>query len=560
MSLVEGAPDPLPARMLNEYVYCPRLFFLEYVAGEWEESADTVAGRRAHRRVDRPAQAIPDLGRLPSEWKVRSVEVASEIHGVTATCDLIEGEGQDAHPVDYKKGGAPDPARVPGGVWPADRVQIGAQMLSLRECGYACEAGSIYYAETKKRVEVRWSEELETFVLGAIAGARETERSSVPPPPLVDSPKCPRCSLVGICLPDESTALSAGATGETPGEIRRLLPPNDDRRPLYVKAHGATVGLSGGELEVRQRDAETVSVRLQDTSHVNLLGNVQITAGALRALCDHGIGVSYFSYGGWHFANLNGYPAASVHNRIAQFRVYFAPERRIVLARQFIKGKILNGRTLLRRNGGAGQDGTLALLKKGADDAGAAESLESLLGIEGLAARTYFEAYAGILQGKDGVNRFEFSGRNRRPPKDPVNALLSFAYALLVKDCRIAVAAAGLDPMVGLLHQPRPGRPAMALDLMEEFRPLIADSVVLTAINTSVVTGDDFVRGAGRVALTDGGRKAFLGAYERRMEQEIQHPVFGYRVNYRQVLDIQARLLARTLTGEIETYPAFLTR
>jgi CRISPR-associated protein Cas1 len=365
---------------------------------------------------------------------------------------------------------------------------------------------------------------------------------------------------VGICLPDESAALGAAAPGKEPAEIRKLLPPNDDRRSLYVKAHGATVGLAGGELEVRQRDAEKVTVRLQDTSHVSLFGNVQITAGALKALCDHGIGVSYFSYGGWHFASLNGYPTASVHNRIAQFRAFFEPERRLPLARQFIKAKILNCRTLLRRNSEEGEDAVLALLKKGADDAGVAESLESLLGVEGLAARTYFEGYARILQGKDGVNRFELSGRNRRPPRDPVNALLSFAYALLVKDCRIAVGAAGLDPMVGLLHQPRPGRPAMALDLMEEFRPLIADSSVLTAINTGAVTGDDFVRGAGRVALSDGGRKAFLGAYERRMEQEIQHPIFGYRVSYRQVLEIQARLLARTLTGEIETYPAFLTR
>ncbi|MCG3192714.1 MAG: CRISPR-associated exonuclease Cas4/endonuclease Cas1 fusion [Thermoanaerobaculia bacterium] len=557
---VESPLAPLPARMLNEYVYCPRLFFLEHVAGEWEESADTVAGRRVHRRVDRPAQAIPDPERLNTEWKVRSVDVASEIHGVTATCDLIEGEGEEAHPVDYKKGKAPDPDRVPGGVWPADRVQIGAQILALRECGYSCEAGSIYYAETKKRVRVPWSQDLESLVLGAISGAREAERSAVPPQPLVDSPKCPKCSLVGICLPDESTLLGQPAQASEPREIRKLLPPNDDRRPLYVKAHGATVGLAGGELEVRQRDAETVTVRLQDTSHVSLLGNIQITAGALKALCDQGIGVSYFSYGGWHFASLNGYPSASVHHRIAQFRVFFDPEGRVRLARQFIRAKILNCRTLLRRNSGEGEDAALALLKKGADDAATAESLESLLGIEGLAARTYFDGFARVLQGKDGVSRFELSGRNRRPPRDPVNALLSFAYALLVKDCRIAVAAAGLDPMVGLLHQPRPGRPAMALDMMEEFRPLIADSAVLTAINTGVVTGEDFVRGAGRVALTDGGRKAFLGAYERRMEQEIQHPVFGYRVSYRQVLEIQARLLARTLTGEIGVYPAFLTR
>jgi CRISPR-associated endonuclease Cas1 len=162
--------------------------------------------------------------------------------------------------------------------------------------------------------------------------------------------------------------------------------------------------------------------------------------------------------------------------------------------------------------------------------------------------------------GDGGASAFDFEGRNRRPPRDPVNALLSFGYALLTKDCRIALRTVGFDPMVGLYHRPRQGKPALALDLMEEFRPLVVDSTVLSVVNTEEVQGGDFIRAAGSYTLTDGARRAFIGAYERRMETEIKHPLFGYTVSYRRVLEVQARLLARTVLGELEAYPSFKTR
>ena len=155
---------------------------------------------------------------------------------------------------------------------------------------------------------------------------------------------------------------------------------------------------------------------------------------------------------------------------------------------------------------------------------------------------------------------FELEGRNRRPPRDPVNAALSLAYSLLTKDCVLAVAAVGLDPLLGFLHQPRYGRPALALDLMEEMRPLIADSVVVTAMNTQVIGEDDFVRASTGCAMTAAGRRRFIECYERRMDQLVTHPVFGYRLSYRRVLEVQARLLSRLLLGEVEAYPAFRTR
>jgi CRISPR-associated protein Cas1 len=201
-------------------------------------------------------------------------------------------------------------------------------------------------------------------------------------------------------------------------------------------------------------------------------------------------------------------------------------------------------------------------LERLAEHALKATELDALLGVEGTAARLYFEQFAGMLKldDEDGAPSFDFEHRNRRPPRDPVNALLSFAYSLFVKDLTIVCHSVGFDPFIGFYHQPRFGRPALALDLAEGFRALIADSTVITAINTRMVTPADFVQVGRAVALTPGGRKGFIRAYEQRMDTLVTHPLFGYRVNYRRVLKIQARLLARFVTGEIGAYPGFETR
>lgn len=191
----------------------------------------------------------------------------------------------------------------------------------------------------------------------------------------------------------------------------------------------------------------------------------------------------------------------------------------------------------------------------------AATSLGELLGIEGNAARVYFQNFAGMLKPDTGeALAFDFTTRSRRPPTDPVNALLSLAYSLLAKELTISARSVGLDPFVGFYHQPRYGRPALALDLMEEFRPLIADSAVLSAVNTGVVRPGDFIRSGLGVGLKPEARRNFVSAYERRLDEEITHPLFGYRVSYRRVLEVQCRLLARYLAEEIDEFPEFRTR
>lgn len=214
-------------------------------------------------------------------------------------------------------------------------------------------------------------------------------------------------------------------------------------------------------------------------------------------------------------------------------------------------------------------DGLLSAFRHDIEAAERAQSLAQLLGIEGNAAARYFRHFnemlsppagAGAQADEDGTWRFDFDRRTRRPPTDAVNALLSYAYSLLTRSVAVALTAVGFDAYRGFFHQSRYGRPALALDLMEPFRPLIADSTVLMAINNGEVGTEDFVRAGGAVNLSERGRRSFIAALERRLSQEATHPLFGYSAQYRQIIELQCRLLGRHLLGEIERYPNFVTR
>jgi CRISP-associated protein Cas1 len=438
--------------------------------------------------------------------------------------------------------------------------------MLLNENGHDCERGVLYFAQAKTRVEVVFDAALRGRTLELLAQAKDAAAGNTLPPPLTASAKCQGCSLHGVCLPDEVNYLAAeGGAESLPAEepLRRLVPARDDAQPLYVQEQGARVGLDGEVLEVRSREHGVIGkARLFELSQLVVLGNVQVSAQAVRELCGRGIPVCWMSYGGWLAGFTDGLGHNNVEIRRAQFR---ASEDQggaaLRLARRFVRNKIANCRTLLRRNHPDAPDGTLRELSALADATESAPGRQELLGVEGNAARLYFEAFPALIRAPGGGDlAFDFTTRSRRPPRDPVNALLSFAYSLLARDLAVTARAVGLDPFLGFYHQPRHGRPALALDLMEEFRPIIADSVVLSAINTGVVTGADFVRSSLGVAMKPEGRKRFMQAYERRLEEEVTHPVFGYRISYRRVLEVQCRLLARHLCGEIDSYPEFRTR
>lgn len=560
MSTPRRAPDLVPARMLNEHAYCPRLAYLEWVQGDFTENSDTLDGQFQHRNVNVEAGNLPDPDEPVQErLHARSVMLSAPTVGLIARMDLIEADGKKVTPIDYKRGRAPDVAER---AWEPERVQLCAQAMVLEENGYEVERGILYFVTSKQRVEVPIDDELRARTLALITELRANSEKPEAPPPLVDSPKCPRCSLVGICLPDETNLLRGVEEGD---RVRRLVPGRDDALPLYVQSAGAKVGRSGAELTVETRDGEKHKVRIGDTSHVALFGAVQISTQAVQDLCDRGIPVVYLSSGGWFYGITRGMDHKNVDLRRRQFAAAESADRSLQIAKRLVTVKIRNCRTLIRRNAGEPPARTLERLKQLVSSAEDATNLESLLGIEGTAARLYFEAFGEMLKPPAGDKEasaltFDFDGRNRRPPRDPVNALLSLGYSLLAKDLTIALQAVGFDPYLGFYHQPRYGRPALALDIMEEFRPLVVDSVVLSAVNTAVVKLPDFIRRGGAVTLTPAGRGKFLRAYERRMDEEITHPIFGYKISYRRTLEVQIRLLARYLTGEIDEYPPFATR
>ncbi|TKB74310.1 MAG: CRISPR-associated endonuclease Cas1 [Nitrospira sp.] len=546
--------------MVNEFAYCPRLAYLEWVDGEFADNADTVEGRVHHRRVDQAPTRRSEEAEPPEGEKAmihqRSVWLSSERLGVTAKIDLVECEGRHVTPVDYKRGKRP---HVERGAYEPELVQLCVQGLLLREHGFDCDEGVLYFVGSRDRVTVRFDDQLTARTLELIEGLRALTRDPKLPPPLVDSPKCPRCSLVGICLPDEVGWLSR-PHDPAQGEIRRLIPAGDDALPLYVQQPGARVTKSGDCLKVMDHDTVLAETRLIETSQVALFGQVQVSTQAVQELCKRGIPISYLSSGGWFYGVTSGLTHKNVELRMSQFSAASDERRCLILARRFVQAKIANCRTILRRNHPAVPDGVLQDLKADGRHAGEAESLDELLGIEGTAARRYFGEFAGMLKPAGDAMRFDFAGRNRRPPRDPINAMLSLAYAMLVREWTTTLQAVGFDPYRGFFHQPRYGRPALALDLMEEFRPLIADSVVHTAVNNGEVRRTDWIERMGSVALTPEGRRRFIETYERRMGQDITHPVFGYQISYRRVLEVQARLLGRYLIGEIHEYPSFTTR
>jgi len=556
---LSGDQPLLPARMVNEYQYCPRLAYLEWVQGEWADSSDTVRGRYQHRRVDKPGGKLPEADKLEEEDRIhaRSITLSSNALGVIAKLDLIEAEDGIVTPVDYKKGKRPHVAK---GAYDPERVQLCLQGMLLEEHGYTCPRGILYFAESKERVTVKFDEELRNATLSAISGMRLIAAGGQIPPPLEDSPKCPRCSLVGICLPDEVNFLHRQETSPRPLAVGR-----EEALPLYVQANKASVRKSGETLEISVEDKPVTRARLLDTSQVVLMGNIYLTTPTLHELMRREIPVTWHSYGGWFLGHSHGVGHENVELRAARYRASFDEQICLMLAKGLVRAKILNCRTLLRRNWKSENENQrlIADLRRDADQAARATSMAVLLGVEGNAASRYFGAFSNLIRQDEEGDRefvFDFSTRNRRPPTDPVNALLSYSYSLLVRTWSVTLTAVGFDAYRGFYHQPRYGRPALALDMMEPFRPLIADSAVLMAINNGEVRPSDFISAAGSVNLTVDGRKRFIAAYERRLSQEITHPLFGYRLSYRRLLELQARLLARFLLGDIIEFPQLITR
>lgn len=334
---------------------------------------------------------------------------------------------------------------------------------------------------------------------------------------------------------------------------------------LFVTTQGAYLSKDGETVVVRADDEIKLRLPFLTIGGIVCFGNVMASPALLGSCAERGVGVTFLTENGRFLARVVGPTVGNVLLRREQYRRADEPERYIEIIRSIIAAKISAARNVLLRGSRdrPSGDGSGALLSAASQLGAQLLQLERTAdadgcrGVEGMAARTYFEVFDHLVTQQR--EAFFFKGRSRRPPLDNVNALMSFVYTLLVHDVQGALESAGLDPFVGFLHRDRPGRPSLALDLMEELRPWFADRLVLSLVNLRQITSADMIRTeSGGVQMTDEGRKAVIVAYQKRKQDEILHPFLQERTTLGMIPHIQALLLARHLRGDIDGYPAYL--
>ncbi len=347
---------------------------------------------------------------------------------------------------------------------------------------------------------------------------------------------------------------------------------------LYLSEQYSVVKREGEALRVEipadtatGRERKVVRVPLIKVEQVVVQGEVTLTASAIAALLARRVSTHYLTRTGRSLGSLVPDPTRNAALRIAQYEAFSRPTARFQLARACIDGKLRNLRTMLLRFNRSMEDAPLAEAirsikeaqqrlsalpaPEAVDPADRMNGAGGIFAAEGQGSGAYWSVFGKLLG-----SGWSWTRRQRRPPPDPVNALLSFGYTILTNQALAQLAVVGLDPYIGFLHRPGFGKPALALDLIEEFRPLVVDSTVLTLLNTAVLRDRDFVHEAGNVRLTDEGRRTFLTKLEERLNSAIVRPVFQYRASYRRCIELQARLLGKALTGEIPSYPPFVVR
>ena len=330
---------------------------------------------------------------------------------------------------------------------------------------------------------------------------------------------------------------------------------------LYLTQQDSVLRKEDERLKVTLKGETLLDLPMLKVSEVVVMGRVTVTPYTVAALMERNVHLTYLTEHGRYIGRIE--PAFSKNSllRRAQYATAFDEHRTLSLAKGFVAGKLANLRVTLlraaRNTEGLDVDNAVEAIRGAERRAEKADDLETLRGHEGEGSAVYFGMFDKLIKTKG----FSFTKRVRRPPTDPVNALLSFGYALLANDVHAAVNVLGFDPYCGYLHADRYGRPSLALDVMEEFRPLVVDAVVLACLNKLIIQPEDFLVSLGNVcSLTPEARKKFLIQYEERKQTEIQHPIFEYKATYQRCFELQARILAKCIRGELERYEPFVIR
>ncbi len=529
----------LSVASLHALAYCERLFFLEEVERIRIADAAVYAGRELHVGI-----APDDPG------EVERLSLESEELGLRGALDVLRRRDGELIPYEHKRGRSAGDKGARA-AWHSDRIQLGAYSLLVEKArGVTVREGRVRYHADSATVRVPIDAELRAEVVSSIARANELRRS-IDRPPVTDNARlCVRCSLAPVCLPEE--ARLAGDPALTP---LRLLPAHPTGETVHVTDQGATVGRSGNELRIRTKEGDETKIPIVEVGQVVLHGFAQISTQAIRLCAEREIGVHWQTMGGGVIASLAP-GAAPAQRHLRQFAALADEHRALALAKRLVAAKLEGQlRYLLRATRSqsertASTTAAVESLRSALRGVSRASNREGLLGYEGHGAAAYFGAFPDLI---DACLREDFAmdGRNRRPPKDRVNALLGFGYSSLYREVLAAIIAVGLHPGLGFYHQPRSAAHTLALDVMEIFRVPIVDMAVVGAINRRTFDPvADFRCVPGQVLLSETGRTKLIEVFERRKVDQWKHPVTKYSLSYVRMIELEVRLLEKEWMGE----------
>lgn len=527
--------DPIPISLVAHHAFCPRRAWLE-AAGEQTDSYQMTVGTLAHTATDEPTTS-----RGPRQ---RSIDVGHQRWGITGRVDTVEQHDGRLTIVEYKA----SPVRRKADVTQPMRIQLALQKACLQDMGHIVEGCAVYFTTHRRQVNVPVDDSDLDDAYREVTKTRTTLSSPTAPAPLHDDPRCMSCSHAGVCLPEERDQRKIA---------RRIHVANPDSDIVHLATPGSRAAIRDGRLNVKRNGEVLASLPLERIAGLVVHGNIDLSSALIRELLWRGLTIVWCSGTG----RVIGWShTARTPNGLARVRQHqAAADGCIHLARQFIVAKITNQATLLRRNGQAPD--VVARLRSIQRKAQDSQTIATLTGLEGDAAAQYFASFVTMLK-HDQRAAFarRWPGRSGRGAFDPLNAALNYIYGVLLAEVIRAVAACGLDPHAGFLHSSARDKPALALDLMEEFRAPLADAVVLGAINNREITASSFTTVLGSCRLRDPGRRALLSAYERRLETEFTHPVFRYRITWRRAIEVQARMVLGYLDGSQTKYTGVTIR
>ncbi|MEQ8465943.1 type I-MYXAN CRISPR-associated endonuclease Cas1 [Coleofasciculus sp. E1-EBD-02] len=540
MQTLDSTQDTIRVSALHALAYCPRLFYLEEVEELYTQDAAVFAGRRLHVELEKQEE---------EDWEDLFLE--SPELGLRGRVDALRTRDGQTIPYEHKRGRCYRDENNQPQAWDSDKLQILAYAYLIESAlGIPIAQGRIRYHADNILVHVPLDDLGRATVRDAIQQARILRKSSHRPPVTDNERMCARCSLAPVCLPEE-----ARLAHNREWQPMRLFPPDDERQVIHVLEPGTAVGRTGEQLKLSRRGQPVETVPVRQVGQLVLHSFSQISTQALHFCVTQGIGVHFISGGGRYIGSFDT-RQGSIQRRIHQYQALNQPDTCLELARKLVTCRGQGQRKFLMR-GKRGSQGKSAKLKRAIaqmkavlKNVSSAPYRESLLGLEGNLAASYFTALPCLIAATV-PPELRFDHRNRRPPKDRFNALLSFGYALLIKDVMNAILTVGLEPALGFYHQPRSQASPLALDLMEIFRVPLVDMVVMASINKGQwdVQADFDVRGV-QVWLSDTGRRKFVGLYERRKQETWKHPVTGYSLTYRRLLELEVRLLEKEWFGE----------